>query len=72
MPDPEKARKILHIDMDCFYAAIEMRERPELAGKPIAAGGNSGRGVLTSCNYEARNHDFFIAASNWCDCNCCT
>lgn len=48
-------RKIIHIDMDCFYAAIELRERPELAGKPVAVGGASGgRGVLTTCNYEAR------------------
>lgn len=54
MSRPEPIRKILHIDMDCFYAAIEMRERPELAGKPIAVGGSSGRGVLTTCNYEAR------------------
>ncbi|HRQ89903.1 MAG TPA: DNA polymerase IV [Bacteroidia bacterium] len=49
-------RKILHIDMDCFYAAIEIRERPELAGRPVAVGGRSGRGVLTTCNYEARRY----------------
>ena len=50
-------RKIIHVDMDCFYAAIEMREHPELAGLPLAVGGSrSGerRGVLTTCNYEAR------------------
>ena len=47
-------RKIIHIDMDCFYAAVEMRERPELAGQPIAVGGGSHRGVVTTCNYEAR------------------
>ena len=52
-PETEK-RKIIHIDMDCFYAAIELRERPELVGKPVAVGGRSGRGVLTTCNYEAR------------------
>lgn len=46
-------RKILHIDMDCFFAAIEMRERPELEGRPLAVGGRD-RGVLTTCNYEAR------------------
>lgn len=40
--------------MDCFYAAVEMRERPELAGQPIAVGGGSPRGVVTTCNYEAR------------------
>lgn len=47
-------RKIIHLDMDCFYAAVEMRERPELAGKPIAVGGGSRRGVVTTSNYEAR------------------
>lgn len=47
-------RRIIHIDMDCFYAAVEVRERPELKGKPVAVGGASGRGVLTTCNYPAR------------------
>jgi DNA polymerase IV len=47
-------RKIIHLDMDCFYAAVEMREQPELVGKPIAVGGGSRRGVVTTCNYEAR------------------
>ena len=41
MSDSENPRKIIHVDMDCFYAAIEMRERPELAGLPIAVGGSS-------------------------------
>ncbi|WP_200278141.1 DNA polymerase IV [Haloferula rosea] len=47
-------RKIIHIDMDCFYAAIEERENPELRGKPVGVGGSSRRGVLTTANYEAR------------------
>jgi DNA polymerase-4 len=48
-------RKIIHIDMDCFYAAVEMREDPSLRGKPIAVGGSQDkRGVLCTCNYEAR------------------
>ncbi len=49
-------RKIIHIDMDCFFAAIEVRERPELRGQPVAVGGASARGVLTTCNYEAREY----------------
>ncbi len=49
-------RKIIHLDMDCFYAAVEMRERPELAGQPIAVGGGGRRGVVTTCNYEARRY----------------
>jgi DNA polymerase IV len=49
------ARNIIHLDMDCFYAAIEVRDKPELAGKPVAVGGaRDRRGVLTTCNYEAR------------------
>jgi len=48
-------RKIIHIDMDCFFAAIEARENPRLAGRPIAVGGSpSGRGVVAPCSYEAR------------------
>ena len=49
------ARVIIHLDMDCFYAAIEVRDRPELRGKPVGVGGaRDRRGVLTTCNYEAR------------------
>ncbi|HEY5717010.1 MAG TPA: DNA polymerase IV [Motiliproteus sp.] len=48
-------RKIIHIDCDCFYAAIEMRDNPDLQGRPIAVGGQSDRrGVIATCNYEAR------------------
>lgn len=48
-------KKIIHIDMDCFYAAIEVRDNPNLRGKPVAVGGKPGtRGVLCTCNYEAR------------------
>lgn len=48
-------RKIIHIDMDCYYAAVEMRDFPELRGKPIAVGGSrERRGVIATCNYEAR------------------
>ena len=47
-------RKIIHIDMDCFYAAIEERDNPTLRGKPIGVAGSDRRGVLTTANYEAR------------------
>ncbi|MFM2486339.1 DNA polymerase IV [Celerinatantimonas yamalensis] len=50
-------RKIIHIDMDCFYAAVEMRENPTLRDKPIAIGGSSQtRGVIATCNYPARRY----------------
>ena len=52
---PIKQRKIIHVDMDCFYAAIEIRDNPKLEGKPVAVGGQPNtRGVLCTCNYEAR------------------
>ena len=48
-------RKIIHLDMDCFFAAIEQRDHPELRGKPVGVGGaRDRRGVLTTCSYEAR------------------
>lgn len=47
-------RKIIHIDMDCFYASVEERDNPALQGKPLAIGGYSRRSVLATCNYPAR------------------
>lgn len=48
-------RKFIHIDMDCFYAAVEMRDNPDLQNKPIAIGGSADRrGVIATCNYPAR------------------
>lgn len=49
-------RKIIHIDMDCFYAAIECRDDPSVAQLPVGVGGSGGRGVLTTCNYVAREY----------------
>jgi DNA polymerase-4 len=49
-------RKIIHIDMDCFYAAIEERENPALRGKPMGVSGSDRRSVLTTANYEARKY----------------
>ncbi|MCW8834603.1 MAG: DNA polymerase IV [Colwellia sp.] len=47
-------KKIIHIDMDCFYAAVEMRDFPEYRNIPLAVGGDGPRSVLCTCNYQAR------------------
>lgn len=52
---PTTLRKIIHVDCDCFFAAIEMRDDPSLANRPMAVGGLADqRGVIATCNYEAR------------------
>lgn len=61
---PSFVRKVIHIDMDCFYAAIEIRDNPDLADKPVAVGGSvENRGVLCTSNYIARQYGVRSAMS---------
>lgn len=51
----DTSRKIIHIDMDAFYASVEQRDHPEFRGKPLIIGGDPNkRGVVATCSYEAR------------------